>query len=181
MTEGTDVRDHINKFNKCITQLLRIKVKIEEERAIILLVSLPKSFEKLLTALLVGKMTLIVNEVLTTLLETENIKHPSSSSYIDQTLIIRLESNHGKSKSRGRYDDRSDNYSQSRFWKDVECYYSHKKGHVKRNCEELTKHLEAMRNQESKETPNFTEVVDEGFESEYDILSVIIDENFSDS
>ena len=63
----------------------------------------------------------------------------------------------------------------------MECYYCHKKGYVRKNCEELTKHLEATRNKESKETLDSTNVVDEGFESEYNVLSVITNENFSNS
>ncbi|KAF4355007.1 hypothetical protein G4B88_008482, partial [Cannabis sativa] len=38
MVQGKDVRDHINRFNKCITHLLSVKVKIDEnDQAIILL------------------------------------------------------------------------------------------------------------------------------------------------
>ena len=43
MSEETNVRDHINNFNKCITQLLSVEVKIDDEdKAIILLASLSK-------------------------------------------------------------------------------------------------------------------------------------------
>lgn len=39
-----NVKDHINKFNKFITQLLSVEVKIDEEdQTIILLASSPKS------------------------------------------------------------------------------------------------------------------------------------------
>ena len=80
--------------------------KIEEEnKAIILLASLPKSCQTLVTILLVGKIMLTVDKVSTVLLETENIKQPSCSSYIGQGLVIRSELNHSISKSRGRYDD----------------------------------------------------------------------------
>ena len=49
MNEEVDVRDHINKFNKCINLLLSIEVTINEEYQ--------------------GNRTLIVDEVSTTLLE----------------------------------------------------------------------------------------------------------------
>lgn len=45
----------------------------EEDQTIILLTSLPKSYETIVTMLLVGKMILIVHEVPTALLETNNI------------------------------------------------------------------------------------------------------------
>ena len=73
--EETDIRDQINNFNECITQLLSVEVKIDEEdKAIILLASLSKSYETLVTTLLVGKSMLTVDEVATTLLETANMK-----------------------------------------------------------------------------------------------------------
>lgn len=81
MDEGINIKN-INKFNKCITQLLSVKDKIhEEEIDIILLVYIPKSYETLLTALLVGKMTLLMDKVLTIFLEIKNINQSSSSSY----------------------------------------------------------------------------------------------------
>ena len=46
MSEENDITDHINNLNKCISQLLSVEVKIEKEnKAIILLVSLPKSYK----------------------------------------------------------------------------------------------------------------------------------------
>ena len=54
MNETSDVKDHINNFNKCITQLLSVEIKIDEEdKSVILLASLPKSYETLVTTLLV--------------------------------------------------------------------------------------------------------------------------------
>ena len=54
MNEKSDVMDHINNFNKYITQLLSIEVKIDEEyKIVILLTSLLKSYETLVTTLLV--------------------------------------------------------------------------------------------------------------------------------
>ena len=75
MDEKMDVTDYINKFNKCLTQLLSVEVKIDEEdQTIILLKPLPKSYKTVVTTLLVRMITLTVDEVSTTLLEIENIK-----------------------------------------------------------------------------------------------------------
>ena len=77
-----NVRYHINKFNNCVTQLLKIQVKInKEDQDIILLTSLPKSYEIVVTKLLVGKIKLIVDEVSTALLQIENIKQSNSLSH----------------------------------------------------------------------------------------------------
>ena len=54
INEGIDV--HINKFNKCITYLLSVKVNIDEEdETTNLLASLPKSYETLVTTLLMER------------------------------------------------------------------------------------------------------------------------------
>ena len=61
-----DVRDHINKFNKCIIQLLSIGIRIDEaNQVIILLASLTKLHETVVTTLLVGKTILIVDKMST--------------------------------------------------------------------------------------------------------------------
>ena len=50
MNEEMNVRNHINKFNKCVTLLLSLEVKIDEEdQTIFLLASLPKSYETMVT------------------------------------------------------------------------------------------------------------------------------------
>lgn len=62
MDEDTDVRNYHNKFNKFMTELLNVDIKIEDEdEDIILLTSLPKSYETLMTMLLVKISTLTVN------------------------------------------------------------------------------------------------------------------------
>lgn len=75
MDEGINIRN-INKFNKCITQSVEDEIH-EEEIDIILLVFILKSYETLLTTLLVGKMTLLTDMVLTIFLEIKNIKQSS--------------------------------------------------------------------------------------------------------
>ena len=54
--EGSDLAEHINVFNQLIVDLEKVDVKIDEEdRAIILLCSLPGSYEHLVTTLTYGK------------------------------------------------------------------------------------------------------------------------------
>ena len=111
-----DVRDHINKFNKRVTQLLSIEVKIDEEdQIIILLAFLSKLYETVVTTLLVGKIMLTVDEVLIAFLEIENFKQPSSLSHTGQAFVMNSKSHHGRSKSQERNFDIRDDRSQSRF------------------------------------------------------------------
>jgi hypothetical protein len=56
MTEGADLRQHINTFKQIISDMLRINIKFEDEdKAMMLLTSLPASYEHLVTTLLYGK------------------------------------------------------------------------------------------------------------------------------
>jgi len=64
MNERTVVLDHLNFFNKVISELLAIDVKIDEEdKALILLSSLPQSYNHIVTTILYGKKILILEEV----------------------------------------------------------------------------------------------------------------------
>ena len=69
MQEGSDLAEHINVFNQLIADLGKVDVKIDEEdRAIILLCSLPESYEHLVTTLTYGKQDIKVDEIVTSLL-----------------------------------------------------------------------------------------------------------------
>jgi len=72
MQEGSDLAEHINVFNQLIADFGNVEVKIDEEdRAIILLCSLPESYEHLVTTLTYGKEDVKVDEIVTALLGHE--------------------------------------------------------------------------------------------------------------
>ena len=113
--EETYVRDHKNNFSKCITQLLSVDVKIDKEhKTVILLAPIPKTYETLVSTLLVGKMMLIVYDVSTALLETTNMEEPSTTPHIKQVLVAKSDSNRGRSKSRVRCYDKRDDSSKTK-------------------------------------------------------------------
>ena len=58
MVEGSALDQHINVFNRIISELNQVNVKFEEDMAMILLNSLPESYENLVTTLMWGKETL---------------------------------------------------------------------------------------------------------------------------
>ncbi|KAG5548449.1 hypothetical protein RHGRI_013958 [Rhododendron griersonianum] len=81
MPEGGNINEHLDEFNRLITELEAIGAKIEEEKkAIILLVSLPISYEHLQTTLLFGKDTLGLDEVIATLISHESMSRPGFST-----------------------------------------------------------------------------------------------------
>ena len=79
-------------FTKFIIQLSSIGVKVDhEDKALLLLSSLPNYYEHLITTLLIGKETLKVDDVIVVLLENENLKRSndqSEGSFFLLNLII---------------------------------------------------------------------------------------------
>jgi len=67
----TAVLEHLNFFNKIISELLDINVKIDKNKSVILISSLPESYNHIVTIKIYGKETLILEEVVTTLLSNE--------------------------------------------------------------------------------------------------------------
>ena len=90
MTEGTTVLEHLNFFNKVISELLIVDVKIDEEKALmlILLSSLPESFDHIVTTMLYGKETLILEEVTSTLLSNEIRKRLNQEEQTGSGLVV---------------------------------------------------------------------------------------------
>src|SRR5436189_5522003 len=75
MTEGTPILQHLNDFNKIVSDLLALEVKMEEEdKALILLSSLPPSYDHLVTTILYGKETLELEHVRVILVNNELMK-----------------------------------------------------------------------------------------------------------
>ena len=70
--------EHLNFFNKVISKLLAIDVKIDEvETPLVLFNSLLESCDHIVTTMLYGKGTLILEEVTSTLLSNEIRKRPN--------------------------------------------------------------------------------------------------------
>ena len=68
----TTVLEHLNFFNKVISELLAVDVNIDEkDKTLILLTSLSESYGYIVTTMLYGKETLILEEVTSTLLSNE--------------------------------------------------------------------------------------------------------------
>lgn len=129
MEEGTRFVDHLNVFNKLVTQLVSVDEEIEEnDKVVILASSLPPSWEQLVMNILVGKTTLNFNETVAYLLEAESLKKPQeSSSSGDQALTV--SSGAGKVLNRGKKKGKSKG---SRT-----CYLCDKEGHMIKDCPNL--------------------------------------------
>ncbi|KAM1461397.1 hypothetical protein ACFXTO_046582 [Malus domestica] len=75
MDEGGNLMDHMNVFNGYLDQLRKVDVKVEEEdKALLLLTSLPDSYENLVTTLLHGKDTVSLEQVQASLVSYDTQK-----------------------------------------------------------------------------------------------------------
>uniref|UniRef100_A0A2N9EML6 CCHC-type domain-containing protein n=1 Tax=Fagus sylvatica TaxID=28930 RepID=A0A2N9EML6_FAGSY len=161
MTEGADLRQHINTFKQIISDMLRIDIKFEDEdKAMMLLTSLPTSYEHLVTTLLYGKETLELEEVSGALLDHYQRKHKDSAESSGEGLVVKGYQDRGRKKDK---DDKSARGRSKSKSKTVKCFKCQKKGHMKRECPEWNKGKE--------ESSTSVNVVADS-ESDGDMLSV---------
>ncbi|KAH9782991.1 hypothetical protein KPL71_009148 [Citrus sinensis] len=74
MKDGTILKDHLDEFNKLILDLENVNIDLEDEdRALILLSSLPDSYEHFVDTLLYGRQTLTLKDVKNAL-ESKDLK-----------------------------------------------------------------------------------------------------------
>ena len=75
MEDGdTMLQDHINKSNQLACQLLNADEKItDQEKALLLLASLPKSFKLIVMTMLVGREKISLDEAITVVRENERM------------------------------------------------------------------------------------------------------------
>lgn len=175
MQEGADLLEHFNDFNSLITQLSNFGVKFEEEdKAILLLASLPDSYDHLVTTLLYGKDTLVLEDVSGALLSHQKRKKLVGDDSQAEGLVARFESRRGRSKQKGRSSTTNESRSKSRPpANDVECHYCHKLGHYRRSCNVLKRDLEDKKNQKSPESVSVAEGKSD--DGDADLLSVVAD------
>ncbi|KAK5839561.1 hypothetical protein PVK06_008362 [Gossypium arboreum] len=130
---GMSMNDYVNSFNKILADLLNFDEKFEDEdKALLLLNSLPDEYDHLTTTLLHGKDTITFDTVCSALYRYETRKK-DKKDHRDTTaevLTVRGRSYSSKPGRRGK--------SKGRPAKD-ECVFCREKGHSKKNCPKLQK------------------------------------------
>ena len=172
--EGYDMLEHLKTFNIMNTQLSSFGVNYEDEdKSLLLLASLPTSFDHLVTTLMYKKETIVLKEAASALLSHIKMKQDGNGSQADG-LIVKFEtSKRGRSRLRGRNPNRNRPQSKSRAKKDVECFYCHKNGHYKNQCKELKEHLEEKKNgKKPLESASVTEETSDDSEVGANLLSI---------
>ena len=92
MKEGTPIKDHLDELNRIIMDLKNIEVVIDDEdQILIVLCSLPASYEHFVTTMLYGRDTISMEDVKSSLYSKELRKKVSGESSVhdDQALVVR--------------------------------------------------------------------------------------------
>ncbi|GKA27622.1 retrotransposon protein, putative, ty1-copia subclass [Tanacetum coccineum] len=105
MPTGRKISEHIDEFNKIVLDLANIEVKFEDEDlALLLLTSLPASYEHFVDTLLYGRKALTLEDVMATL-NSKEIKERSKAKeddgeglYVIGRLIIGIHVSQGESQ-----------------------------------------------------------------------------------
>ena len=128
-------------FNKILDDLENIEVKLEEEdKALLLLNSLPKSFEHFKDAILYGKDQDITLEEVQTSIRTKEMQKQQDSKSEDNGESLNI--SRGRSEKKGTRGKKS--RSRSRDSKNgqktkFKCFNCHKTGHFKKDCPDKIK------------------------------------------
>ncbi|VFQ75020.1 unnamed protein product [Cuscuta campestris] len=171
--DGHSVVEHLNDFQGLINQLSSMKLVLDDElQALLLLSSLPESWETLVVSLNnsapEGKLTMDV--VKSSLLNEEARRRDlSSSSYSDQAHVAEVEGRgrhrHRDFESRGRSKSRSE----------VKCFYCDKPGHKISQCRKM-KRDKAQQKEENGQTSEKKEEKDTAALADADDLFFVCDD-----
>ncbi|PKU72844.1 Retrovirus-related Pol polyprotein from transposon TNT 1-94 [Dendrobium catenatum] len=137
MDEAKSIDDNLDEFNKLILDLENLEVKIEDEdKAIILLNSLPKSLRNFKETLKYGRETITVDEVQNALSSKILDMKISEKNHSGEGLHVR-----GRSQKRGTSQKKWKSKSRSKSaskkdYKNVKCWQCNKTGHIRRFCPE---------------------------------------------
>jgi hypothetical protein len=157
MAEGTSIQSHLNEFNSICVDLESLDVKIDhEDKAILLVVSLPPSFKNFKEIMLYRNHTSLTFENdKSNLLSKEKIDVDSRSESKDEGFIVRGRpqqagsSNKPKSRSESR-DRKSNNF----------CCYCKADNHVISQCPKLKNKEERQKKKEADKSADEASIVE---------------------
>ncbi|KAM2047258.1 hypothetical protein ACFX1T_005942 [Malus domestica] len=138
--EGTKMIRHLDAFNKLIADLLNLDEDIkDEDKALILLNSLPDSYEHFVTTIMHGKETVKFEDMSNALMNYEMRHRDKNHDSTSEALFVRGRSSERiSSSSRKKSQSRPRGNSKGRKTLEMdECAFCHNKGHWKKDCPRL--------------------------------------------
>lgn len=137
MAEGVPFVEHLNEFNRIINKLSSVKLEFNKEvTAILLLNSLPDSWERMKIALplSLGTRKLKIEDIIEAAFAEEICrKHFGVTSTPNSSFKV---GGREKSINNEPYEGKG-NKGRGKDKQKIECYYCHKLGHIKANCRKL--------------------------------------------
>uniref|UniRef100_A0A2N9IQA4 CCHC-type domain-containing protein n=1 Tax=Fagus sylvatica TaxID=28930 RepID=A0A2N9IQA4_FAGSY len=148
MAEGAAMAKHLNEFNTITNQLSSVEIEFDDEiRALIVLASLPNSWEAMRMAV-------------------SNSAGKEGHAFVTK--------NRGRSRNkwhndRATFNDRSKSRDKSQYTETRECFHYGKKGHIRMNCKHWRKEQTEDKDHKHDDEKGTTVVVDD---EEVVVLSV---------
>ncbi|KAL3623657.1 hypothetical protein CASFOL_032473 [Castilleja foliolosa] len=165
MESGKEIRKHMDEYNKILLDLNAVGVKIDEEdQAIILLSSLPKSYEHIVDTMLYGKETLTMTEV-KSVLNSKEIQKKSEFKNEGNSEVLFTQRGRSDKKEFAKRNN-SKNRSKSKGPSQRKCWHCKKEGHIRKFCPDRKKY-----NSDRKSEFGDASVASEGYDSA-DVLTV---------
>ncbi|KAK2444748.1 alpha carbonic anhydrase [Trifolium repens] len=129
MVESKSITEQLAEFNKIIDDLANIDVNLEDEdKALHLLCTLPKSYESFKDTVLYGKETAVTLEEVQSALWTKELTKFKDLKVEDGANALNVSGGKGGSRCKKARAKGGDKWS---------CFHCQKKGHFKRDCPEL--------------------------------------------
>ncbi|GJT87968.1 retrovirus-related pol polyprotein from transposon TNT 1-94 [Tanacetum coccineum] len=127
--------EHIDEFNKLIGDLANIDVDIDDEdQALMLLTSLPPSYDNFVETLLYGRESLTLEDVLSSL-NSRELKKRTDAKDDGDGLYVRGRSDHRGNQGRGS----SRSKSKGKGTYKLKCYICYSEDHLKKDCPKRNK------------------------------------------
>ncbi|GKA82111.1 retrovirus-related pol polyprotein from transposon TNT 1-94 [Tanacetum coccineum] len=135
MDSGKKLSEHIDEFNKLIGDLANIDVDIDDEdQALMLLTSLPSSYDNFVETLLYGRESLTLEDVLSSL-NSRELKKRTDAKDDGDGLYVRGRSDHRGNQGRGS----SRSKSKGKGTYKLKCYICYSEDHLKKDCPKRNK------------------------------------------
>uniref|UniRef100_A0A2N9GFS8 Integrase catalytic domain-containing protein n=1 Tax=Fagus sylvatica TaxID=28930 RepID=A0A2N9GFS8_FAGSY len=156
LKEGRSVAEHLSEFQDLVNQLTRMNLVVDDElQALLLLSSLPDSWETLVVSLSNSAPNGVLQlAMVKDSLFNEETRRKDMGKDDAQALVTE---NRGRSKGRNS-KGRGKSRSQSQTKGKVKCFYCDKEGHIKRNCKAWKNKQKEETNQKKADDHNTTAV-----------------------